>query len=684
VKQRSVRRRSAAAAAAYSGALGLALLLCGLCACGPKGGARGEPPAPLRIRIDPAQAAAWGKAPSDLPQSGDAAAAAGRPVWTQTLAGHEEFLRYSSPVQGSPFTKFVINPQDDQVYFFWTAIYPFHYHFVTEVLQRRYADMDDFNRTHHAGWDKSLVLGSIGYQNGVHAFEFLESESPDEARLRYTLDRLSRAFTGVRLFYRAVSSAQEEVARRTEGLPWVTAEFVGSDATFQCLNEGSAVGRLVVLPPGGDAASLAPLDIVALHELPMDISPVAGVLALRFSTPLSHVNLRARAWGIPNAGHKGMRAAVQALAGQIVAYRVQPEGLELRAATEAERQAYEERRARASGPQRLQIPAADLARRDLPELVGLRAQDVTWVGAKAANLGELATRGGGATFQVPAGLVLPFAYYVDHLRGNGLQGRIQAILDDSALRGDPRRLGAALAELRQAIRSAPLDASLAERLLLRVHHLLPEAGLFVRSSTNAEDLPGFNGAGLYDTVPNVRGDEAILDAVRQVWASIWNLRAFRERDHQGIDHRSVYPGVILQQGVDADAAGVLVTRDIFRRERGRALYINAKRGLGLRVVDGRRVPEQVLVNEASHDLRIISRSDDAVALQFDAKGGVREVAVARGEPVLSEARVWALVAAADEVREIFPQIADSLDIEWLTVGEQVFLVQARPYVEAAR
>ena len=78
-----------------------------------------------------------------------------------------------------------------------------------------------------------------------------------------------------------------------------------------------------------------------------------------------------------------------------------------------------------------------------------------------------------------------------------------------------------------------------------------------------------------------------------------------------------------------------------------ALYINAKRGLGLRVVDGRRVPEQVLVNEASHDLRIISRSDDAVALQFDAKGGVREVAVARGEPVLSEARVWALVAAAD-------------------------------------
>lgn len=645
---------------------------------------------PVRLRIDPALATAR---PTPLPgptgatddASPETQVAEGRrKAWTTRLEGHEGFLAYSTPVRGVPFTKFVLNPSDCTVYYFWTAIFPFHYNFVTEVLRREYPDLDAFNRDNHLGWDRSFILGSIGHDRGVHAFEFLEADIPTPDMLRLTLRCLTESFPGVELRYRPVSAAQQELAGETPEVPWIRADFVDSKALFQVLNEGHTVGRLRVVPAGEDAGALPfdSQDIPVLSEVPMDIAPVAGILATRFGTPLSHVNLRATAWGIPNAGHRSIEDEARALDGELVYYEVTAAGVTLRAATDAERGAYELRRSQRAARRQIKLPAADLRFRGLPELRGVQGADGVRVGTKAANLGVLATDSTGRTFDVPPGIVVPFVYYVEHLRANDLQRRIAALLQDATLRADRARLSAALQTLRDAIRAAPLEGGFRERLVERARFLLGDRGLFVRSSTNAEDLPGFNGAGLYDTVPNVRGEPALAAAVKQVWASVWNLRAFLERERYGIDHRTVYPAVIVQVGVDADAAGVLITRNVFRRGAADGVYINAKRGLGIRVVDGRRVPEQVLFDEGSGQITVISRSDDDLALQFDDAGGVREVPVPKGEPVLTEARVRRLVAAAQEARTLFPDVKEALDIEWLVVGERTYLVQSRPYVEA--
>jgi phosphoenolpyruvate synthase/pyruvate phosphate dikinase len=203
-------------------------------------------------------------------------------------------------------------------------------------------------------------------------------------------------------------------------------------------------------------------------------------------------------------------------------------------------------------------------------------------------------------------------------------------------------------------------------------------GLFVRSSTNAEDLPGFSGAGLYTTVPNVKGDEALLTAVKTVWASIWNDGAYAARQEAGMSH-FVYPGVLVQLGMNADAAGVLVTTNPFNKADRSAVYVNAKRGLGIRVVDGHKVPEQIVYNPARDRVRVITRSADDTALTFSADGGVREVTVETGRAVLSDGLVRRLARAAAEIERRFK--IGALDIEWLTIGETIYIVQVRPYQE---
>lgn len=619
-----------------------------------------------------------------LPVTGEAGE---RRVWTTEIQDHDDFIRYTSPVNGVPFTKFVVVPDTGVVYIFWTSVYPFHYHFVTQVLLAGeggdYTDIRDFDHVERGSWERRFHMGAIGWRDDIYAFEFLESDAVTPDSLREVYSALKKAFkTGAeKLRFRPVAESHRELIAKVPDVPWVAADFETRGGIYQLLSAGKAVGRLRLVGPDEEVERIAfdVADIVVLEKVPDDIAPVSGILATVFTSPLGHVNLRARAWGIPNAGLKDVLARAKALEGKLVFYEARSDGATLREATAEEAKTLV--RARPAKTV-VHVPKSDLTFRGLPDLVGLRASDVARVGTKAANLSELATLGGKGSYEVPGGFVVPFVYYVEHLAAHRLDKRIRSMLASRRFAKSREHRESSLKELRDAIRQAPLDAGLKERLVAKVGARFTGRGVFVRSSTNAEDLPGFNGAGLYDTVPNVMGADRLEDAVKQVWGSLWNFRAYEERDRAGIDHTSAYPAVLLQVAAPADGAGVLITKNLFDPASGDGVYINAKRGLGLRVVGGDRVPEQVLYDEVTHELRVISRSDDPVALVIDADGGVREVPAAK-EPFLNHARVRALVKAAKRVRELFPDHPQ--DVEWLITGEsRVWLVQTRPYVEGPR
>jgi phosphoenolpyruvate synthase/pyruvate phosphate dikinase len=419
--------------------------------------------------------------------------------------------------------------------------------------------------------------------------------------------------------------------------------------------------------------------IVILQEVYPDITPVAGILSTVFSTPLAHVNLRATAWGIPNAGYIHAYRDYSALDGKAVFLEVTDRGHTLRAATAEEVRTLRDTIDRIKN---VPIPEVDLETGRLAMLTRIRASDVSRYGAKTANLGEIVTAGL-PEVAVPAGFGIPFRYYAEHMRRHQLDRTAGALLADGRFKSDAAWRKRELEKLQAAIRAAPIDPALLDALYKRVKLKLGGAGVFVRSSTNAEDLDGFNGAGLYDTVPNVRGKKAIGDAVKHVWASVWNFRAVEERSLFGIDHRKVYSGVMVQIGVPATAAGVLVTDNLFNEEEQNSFTINAKWGLGIRVVEGTRIPEQIVFDTSNNGTKIISRSNDATMLVFDAKGGVREVSVPPGEVILSEERAQRLAETVKAFIPLFPQNRP-LDVEWVLEGEKIWIVQARPYVTAAR
>ncbi len=239
-----------------------------------------------------------------------------------------------------------------------------------------------------------------------------------------------------------------------------------------------------------------------------------------------------------------------------------------------------------------------------------------------------------------------------------------------------------LAALRARIQAGRISDELSADILRRVRAGYVGQGLFVRSSTNSEDLPNFNGAGIYTTVPNVRGETALLEAVKTVWASVWNLEAYDARERAGIDHRKVSMAVLIQTGINADSAGVLITTDPYNPQNAGAIYVSAKRGLGIKVVEGAKVAEQLLYQPRTNAVRVLTRSGEDSLLQFDDKGGVKETPISGPRVVLTDAVVLRLARVATQIKRVFG--GRDQDIEWAVQNGQIYIVQSRPYIDPAR
>ena len=606
-------------------------------------------------------------------------------AWVREIKNGSDWKNYSKVVSSDELGKFIIDLKTNDIYFIDVNLFNIHADFVLGVLLKKAwtaENIREYNKNYERVKPK-FILGYLTHHIKIDkwSFSFWEGDKIGPDDVLRARKRLEQAFFQKNMPFRPDSPMQQKVATdvKKKGIPIITNDEVYKAADFQAFNKGSTVGRLRVVAVGTPFESLTfdRNDIVLLQESYPDITPVAGILATQFSTPLSHVNLRATAWKIPNAGDKKARDKFGKLDGKTVYYEVTDTSIVLREATAQEVKDHEQRKVEA---RTVRLPKANTTDPKLTMLTRMRAKDVTTFGTKASNLGEIVTANLPGV-NVPPGFGVGFYYYVQHLTRNGLDKKVDALLTNPKFK-DPAWRKTALEDLRKQIAEAPIDPASLDLIYKRVRLDLGGKGVFVRSSTNAEDLPGFNGAGLYDTVPNVVGRKALGEALRTVWASVWTLRAVEEREAFGIDHRQVFGGVLVQVGVNATAAGVLVTKNLWDTSDDRSYTINAKFGLGMRVVEGQKVPEQIIFDPGNDGTKIISRSDDPVMLKFDANGGIVAVPVPPGEGViLTEQRAKALATQVQQVITVFAQ-GTPLDIEWVLEGEKVWIVQARPYVGA--
>ena len=290
--------------------------------------------------------------------------------------------------------------------------------------------------------------------------------------------------------------------------------------------------------------------------------------------------------------------------------------------------------------------------------------DIERAGGKAANLGELVRAG----FPVPVGFVVTTAAYEQFVTDNSLHETIA-----QGLQSQP---GSGVA-IRSAFENAPIPPGI-KRNVLAAYRQLGQGPVAVRSSATAEDLPEAAFAGQQDTLLNIVGPEALLDAVCRCWASLWNDRAIAYRDRQEVDQEIVRLGVVVQRMVAAEAAGVMFTANPVTGTRDETL-IDATPGLGEAVVSGLVTPDHLVLRRRWWRWRIVERREGQreVIIQARAGGGTERVtgsAVAEG-PVLPDRALRQLARFGAAIQRHFgrPQ-----DVEWAWADGKLFILQARP------
>jgi pyruvate,water dikinase len=308
----------------------------------------------------------------------------------------------------------------------------------------------------------------------------------------------------------------------------------------------------------------------------------------------------------------------------------------------------------------------------IKSLADLGRTDLALAGGKAAGLGELI----GAGFPVPPGFCVTTDAYRAFVEDNGLKAEILR-LSGSAGGDDPAMLESASAQIRALFEAGKIPGDLASEICTAYFHLAnPYPAVAVRSSATAEDLPGASFAGQQDTYLNISGEEAVLAAVRQCWASLWTGRAISYRLREGIPPDVVALAVVVQRLVPAEAAGVLFTANPITGVRNEVV-INAAWGLGEAIVSGLVTPDHLVVDKASGRIKEKCIADKQVmTVRTTSSTTEQPVPTAqRTEPTLCEAQTATLV---DLARRIESHAGQPMDVEWAVDNGQVYVLQARP------
>lgn len=573
-----------------------------------------------------------------------------------------------------PHAMFIIDRREkNRVYYVNSQKYRFHKDFLlANYLVPRGADLFE---PIYIDQKRRFIVGTIAWQTPVEkfTFELWEGDLASAELIKLVYDRINETFY-TRVAYKPNSIRQDE-ATAGLGIERVTSDEISRNQEYLALNTGKAIGRIHVIEKLDDTVEIGDNEILILKELPLNLPPVRGIIVAKPSTPLSHVNILARGWGIPNVYIKDADRLFKEYDTWWAELDAGLTGYKLKRLVDFDPK---NRPPLPKPPDQVEAPA-NLAVKKIAPLGQMRKKDSVIYGAKAANLGELSNARIPDTI-VPDGFGIPYYYYHKFMETNGFNKIIEDYGYDLDFVHNPRYRREKLKQFRELIENGEMDPALETEILRRWRTQLGGRAVFVRSSANAEDLPNFSGAGLYTTVKNVREAAKIIRGVKTVWASLWNFDAYEARVRNYVDQSSVQMGVFIQVGVDMDSGGVMITKDPFDSENKNAIYISAVWGHNDPVTGGKFVPEQILYNPKSNAVQVLTLSQQEKVLRFDPAGDLSASDEKPERRVLTDANVRALVKVANRIKQVFGGRLEQ-DIEWGIMKGKIYLLQARPYID---
>jgi pyruvate, water dikinase len=585
---------------------------------------------------------------------------------------------------------------DLPLYFQNSQIYPIHWNFASTHLSGMgnplVPDLGTFNLTEYTSPDRRFVLGAITWYEEPQVWTYeiapYDTASAEMLELAYRAIAANTWF-GDQLYVHPGSVAVEAVAAQLPAdVPVITTDELFEGVTYQPLNLATTTGLLTF----HEAADIEDevlnfRELVVLDAIPNDLTIVAGVITDAFQTPLSHINVLSQNRGTPNMALKGAydNPDLRALEGLWVELTVEADDYTIFEITAEEAADWWE----ANKPDPLDaipmdtsvtglIDAEDVLDLETYDLGGALAVAIPAFGGKGSHYGGLVHIG--PEVPVPDAFMVPLSYYDAFMRMHGLYDEFDAIAADADFQADPTLRAERLEGFQETMQDLPLDPGFEAEMLAKLDLDYPGVRMRFRSSTNAEDLGDFTGAGLYTSAAGTVGDgDSVQDAIREVWSSVFNPRAYEERDYYSIDHTMVGMSLLVHPSFpDEEANGVAITANIFDTsglEPG--FYVNVQAG-GASVVK----PEPGIVTD-----QFVSYHDQPGSpVVYLAHSNL----VPAGETVLTATEVHTLGNALAAIRDYFYPVYGvgggfyGMDTEFKFDGPPgedpvLWMKQARPY-----
>lgn len=582
--------------------------------------------------------------------------------------------------------KIVYRLQDDSLFFVNSSRYMYHYDFAKNVLGYT-RSQDVFNVQYTDSPDREYILATVNHyeSSNIWGLELFPGDmvTCQQAEMLYrAIARSSYFGDSLRLV------ANSDRLEACSAVPAISQDQINAEQSYQPLNICEGYGYLRRIRASQlQTMDISSRDIILLDAVPLDIAPVGGIITAQFQTPLCHINILSHNRGTPNMALRNawQDSTLSSFENKLIHLNVGLDTFSIRLADSAEAASFW----KAHQPSVPVTLLSDTSVFGLMQLDTCSIKNIAVIGGKAANFAELykvqTLYSELGALPLPEGaFAIPFCYYAQHIRRNNIDSVIAAELADPLFQSDASVRQLKLIHIQDLIRQAPIDTALLRLVKERIAGNGYNYTYYrFRSSTNTEDIEDFNGAGLYDSYTGslTDQDKEIGRAIKKVWASLWNINAFEERQYYYIDHRTVQMAILVHRSFPNETAnGVAVSRIIYTRP---GMYypgitINSQFGeASITNPDGNYIPEQLICYTFSIDPL------SEYIIEYLSKSDVPEM---HGADVLTRSEIVLLAKITQDIQYRFcialkhyVNVDVEFKIDIVDGNHRLYIKQARPY-----
>lgn len=591
----------------------------------------------------------------------------------------------SNNFNGIECVKVVFDIKSKIIYYLESKRYKWHYRFVAEVLNDG-DDLEQFNALNYSqSPQRKYILATFNYNTNTKNYflQFAPSDNLSDEHIDLLCAKIAES-TFCKKNFKILLNTTILLRRKasiSKNHPVISSDELFLSQSYQPIVEGKASGILLFIAAdsikkGKDYSN----NILVLKGSSNDLPICKGLITDKFQTPLSHICLLTANRHTPCAAQKNVfladsfrRYANKAVEINVTQKTVQVKLLSNYTTTSAL-------------PLKSIVPKLDTTQRSIQVLEKLSYKDRAAYGSKVCNLAEIKKieRREKIPFTPPKAFGIPFCYYYRHLQRHGILRDIEILAGNKSI--SDSLASKQLQRIRKRIAKAALDTALLNTVTRYCRSNFKSKKIRFRSSSNAEDESGFNGAGLYSSTSGIIGDssKSIEKAIKKVWASLWNDRAFFERRYFDIDQKGSAMAILVHETYDDELVnGVCITQNLYR-DYDFGFVINMQQGEN-EVVS----PDNKLVCE-----QLVSYMNTTSGFYNDAQAvdWISYSSLSQGASLLSATELESLTQKMEKIKRHFYDLLRiwpgeykdfAMDVEFKIIQEnkqrRIIIKQARPY-----